>query len=786
MRQLDKLMLTIGLLDKVTKPMRGIQRTIQSVTSQSRRAFENTAAGVTALIGAAGTFMTTVNPTNDLNNALKEVSSLDVADDTLKRLNRSGLQYSIEFGDSASNYVRSAYDIQSAIDGLVDDDLPRFTTASGVLAKATKASVGDITSYVGTMYGIFKDQAKQMGKGEWVEQLAGKTAAAVQMFKTTGPEMKSAFESIGAGATSMGIKLEEQMAVLGSLQSTMSGSEAGTKYSAFLEGLSGAQAEFGINFSDASGDLLPIVEIMQKIKGEMGGMSWDQSRDFLSSAFNDEAVDFIQLMSKDINKLDGDIAKLGQQTSMQKAMEMANKMKDPWASLASGISAVTMAITQKALPAIEPYIAQIIAVTSLIVDWTDKYPELTKTVGLLVAGLVSLVAVGGAVSVAIGVARFAGVGLNAVLGLTRMRILVVTPLIWAKTAALWAMRTAMLAFVLYGPAVAAFFGILKVSVLSSLPAIWAFTAALLANPLTWIVIGVWALAAAIVGLIVYWDEITAATKTFFTFIMEGFSNLLDGVVSFLKGIPSAISEFKNWIANIDWFGLIVQAAWAAIDGVVNAFVSLNGIVSGLVSGFIGLVWGAVTGFFGMIGEGWASIRSAFENNTWMKVVFAPLYVAFELIDALMGGLSDAWQSLVNWFSSITLTPSWNLSLDSFESIKQWWVDFKAWLGNLNPLSMLGDSADWLQNKLSWVPGIDAPEQSVSEKIQEQSAAVGGLSLPGSDAAQSSESGGGLFQTISNMFGGSSRSTSVEKIEVHNHGTGVRGEDLMHELEMAAG
>ena len=221
MKQLEKLMLTIGLLDKVTKPMRGIQRTIQQVTSQSRKAFENTAAGVTALIGAAGTFMATVNPANDLNNALREVSSLDVADDTLKKLNQAGLQYSIEFGESAANFVRSAYNIKSGISSLTEQDLPAFTNAAGVLAKATKANVEDITSYYGLMFNVFKEDADAMGAGKWIEQLAGQTATAVQMFKTTGPEMAAAFESLGQMPTRMGVSMTDQIAVLGRLQNAM-------------------------------------------------------------------------------------------------------------------------------------------------------------------------------------------------------------------------------------------------------------------------------------------------------------------------------------------------------------------------------------------------------------------------------------------------------------------------------------------------------------------------------------------------------------------------------------
>ncbi|WP_067095607.1 phage tail tape measure protein [Marinomonas atlantica] len=729
MKQLEKLMLTIGLLDKVTKPMRGIQRTIQQVTSQSRKAFESTAAGVTALIGAAGTFMATVNPANDLNSALREVSSLDVADDTLKKLNEAGLQYSIEFGDSAANYVRSAYDIQSAIAGLTGDDLPRFTTAAGTLAKATKASVGDITSYVGTMYGIFQKQADQMGKGEWVEQLAGKTAAAVQMFKTTGPEMASAFESLGAGAQTMGVSLQEQMAVLGSLQATMSGSEAGTKYGAFLEGLAGAQSDLGLNFNDSSGNLLPVVDILQMIQGQMKGMNALEAQEFLSGAFDGEAVGFIQLMSQNIGKLNGDIAKLGEQTGMQKATEMANKMKDPWAQIASGIQAVFIAVTQKALPAIEPFIAYLVSVTSMMVAWTNEYPELTKWIALAGAALIGLVAIGGTLSLAIGLARYSMVGMMVVTNLWQARTVAVTAAIWLKTAALWAMRTAMLAFVLYGPAVAAFFGVLKASILTSLPAIWAFTAALLANPLTWIVVGIVALVAAISGLIIYWDEVTAA-----------------------------ISKSWNWLkglfADSEWMKLVFAPIYLGIQA-VDAAISA----------------------FQKIPEWWQSFKTWFAS-----ISFAPVWnLGAELIDGLM----QKWNDLQVWFSSITLMPKWDLSLDAFESIKQWWVNFKSWLGQLNPLSMLGDSADWLQSKLSWVPGIDAPEAKTTETVKEQSGALGGLALPGSEPTQT-EKEGGLFQSISNLWNGGSKTTQVEKIEVHNHSAGVRGEDLMHELEMAAG
>lgn len=650
---LDKLMLTIGLLDKITGPMRGIQKTIQQVTSTSRKAFMNTAAGVAALVAASSTFANTVNPANDMNMALGEVRSLEVADSTLAALNQAGLKYSIEFGDQASNYVRSAYDIQSAIDGLVDNDLPRFTTAAGTLAKATKANVTDITGYFGTMYGIFKNQANEMGKGTWVEMLAGQTAKAVQMFKTTGPEMSAAFGSIGADATTMGVKLNEQMAVLGTLQATMSGAEAGTKYGSFLEGLSGAQEKLGLQFTDDSGQLLPIVEILDMIKSKTNGLNALEMQDVLSSAFGSgEAVGFIKLMSNDVGKLAGDIDALGDIKGMDKATWMAKQMQNNFTRLSAAVTGISIAIWQKALPAIEPYINMMTDAASVVVEWADKYPNLTKYVGLAATGFIALVAVAGVMTLAIGLMQYASVGLM-------LRFVLIKPVIWGVRLAILSLKVAftvlrVTALLLYGSSILMGFGLtaLKAGFLSSLPAVWAFSAALLANPLTWVVMGIFAVAAAIIGLIYYWDEVTAAVGRFF---------------------------------------------------------------SGL----------------------------------------------WDIADTSM-----------------------------FEPLKEWWMNFKNWLSDLDPFAFLGEKIDWMKNKLSWLPGIDANVTSTQEVISnagtQADAANSMVSLPGSESSQGSGESGGLFQSISNMFGGSRSATHIDKIEVNNTGEKMRGDELAYELQMAAG
>ena len=64
--------------------------------------------------------------------------------------------------------------------------------------------------------------------------------------------MAESIKALGASATTAQVPLEEQLAVLGMLQATMSGSEAGTKYRAFLKSAAKGGEELGLKFTDAT------------------------------------------------------------------------------------------------------------------------------------------------------------------------------------------------------------------------------------------------------------------------------------------------------------------------------------------------------------------------------------------------------------------------------------------------------------------------------------------------------------------------------------------------------
>ena len=81
--------------------------------------------------------------------------------------------------------------------------------------------------------------------------------------------MSQAIESLGASATNAKVPLEEQLSILGMLQATMGGSEAGTKYNAFLKSAAKGGKELGLNFLDANNQLLSMPEILDKLRGKL-------------------------------------------------------------------------------------------------------------------------------------------------------------------------------------------------------------------------------------------------------------------------------------------------------------------------------------------------------------------------------------------------------------------------------------------------------------------------------------------------------------------------------------
>ena len=515
----QQLMFTVGLIDQITKPIAKISQQFNGLSSNYQAGTMRMASGVAGMVASGYALTNALRPAIEMDRALGEVKSLGVRDSALKKLSDTSFAFALKYGKSATEFIRSSYDIQSAISGLNATDLAAFTKSSNILATATKADAATITNYMGTMYGIFKTQANGMGKSNWVEQVTGMTATAVKMFKTTGSEMSGAFTAIGAEATSAGIGMNEQMAILGTLQATMSGSESGTKYKAFLAGVGKAQKALGLEFTNAQGRLLPMVDILTKIKGKYGETLEVAESDALAKAFGSkEAVSTVKLLMNDINSLGGSINNLGKVKGMEQAEIMAAAMTDQSQRLAQSWFVIRAAFGSAILPVFNQFAGWLADVSRDVVWFTETFPNLSKYMGYAAIALLGLVAAGGLFTVMVGASKMAMVA-------------------WSVSAMAWGGITTALTFGL-----------------SSLRSIMlAVNIAMYANPIGLIVAGIAAAVVAVGALIYYWDDLktTMGEWGWIKMLVGVFSSVWAGIKSLFSNVLEWIIEKINLIPGVD-------------------------------------------------------------------------------------------------------------------------------------------------------------------------------------------------------------------------------------------
>ncbi|EBQ9004569.1 phage tail protein [Salmonella enterica] len=585
---------TLSLVDKLTKPLKQAQSAVTGFADKAAADFKRLGFGVAGLWGVAQGIKGMVNPARDMEAALAEVSSLDVSNKTLDQLRKTSQNFAVDYGESASAFVRSAYDIQSAIAGLQGDELPKFTEASAILAKATKSDTATITSYMGTMYGVFKNTAEKMGRTQWVEQIAGQTASAVQMFKTTGNEMSAAFTALGANAQAMKVSAAEQFAVLGQLQSTMSGSEAGTKYKSFLAGIGNAQKVLGLNFTNRDGSAKGITDIIDLIKGKFGDLSKVADADLLKKAFgSDEAVSMIKLLAGDVDGLKKNINSLGNIKGMDKAVEMAKKMVDPWDQVNSLLEQVRVSIGLRLDPVFAPFLQKIIDGGKAFMKWLDAFPNIARWIGYIAVSMISLAATGATVAVIMGTISLIKLGseasgsikllkytldllrpslLSTRIGLMGLWIQEKAVWVWSKLVALWAgickvaiaawnvvLRTCTVAMRLFG--IAARFAGMGLGFLLS--------------PIGFVLLAIAALAVGIYFAIKYWDDIKAAIMDTqaFKWLQSAIAPVVGWFSDTWKSIEDGWNALTNWFKNFslaDSFGNITAGIGKLFDGIWDA------------------------------------------------------------------------------------------------------------------------------------------------------------------------------------------------------------------------
>ncbi|WPN24086.1 phage tail tape measure protein [Pseudomonas marginalis] len=543
----------LALTDKVTAPLGKVKMGFSELTEQSEKNIKTMGMGLAGVTGAFVGINESLQPALEMNRALGEVKSLGVAEDALTALNQKALDFSVNYGENARDFVASAYSIEGAIKGLTGSQLATFTNTSNLLAKATKSDAETMGAYVGTMYNLFKGQADAMGKGEWVEKLGGQTALAVQLFRTDGAQLKDAFKEVGSIATAAGVDIAEQFAVIGSLSSTMEGGDAGGRYKAFFENLGAASEKMGLKFTDSNGKALPMLQIMDKLQGKLGDLTSASASAKLMEVFGGEGAQVISSLAKDTDRLRNGMDKLGKVRGLEDAKNMAMAMVDPWQQFGAAVEALRIAFGQALIPILTPLMAKLSGIAGTMTRWTQMFPNITRVIGIVTLTILALIAVMSLLTFAVGAGRMAWLAMVTVWKVVQMISL-------RTTAVFLLQKLIMLTYITVVYGLTAVLTLIRGAMLMWQGAIWLVNAALLANPVVWIVVGVMALVAAVIAAVVYWDEWTAALMN-----SEAF-----------KWVSDQLTALSDWFASMGGWSGMAKAAW---DGIVAIFhTAINGLI----------------------------------------------------------------------------------------------------------------------------------------------------------------------------------------------------------------
>ncbi|WP_256805995.1 phage tail tape measure protein [Pseudomonas kurunegalensis] len=548
-----RLAFILSLTDKVSAPLDKVTAGFNNLAEKSEANIKQIGTGVAGLWGSLTGIEASLEPALQVNRALGDVRSLGVAEDALDALNAKALDFSVSYGESADSFIASAYKIEGAIKGLAGEQLATFTRTSSVLAKATKSDQDVMSDYVGTLYNLQKQQADAMGKSQWVEKLGGQTALAVQLFRTSGEQMKEGFKEAGAIATASGVDLAEQMAVIGSLSSTMEGGDAGGRYKAFFENIGNASEKLGIKFTDTNGKVMPMLDILAKLQGKFGDLRNAAANSKLVEAFGSEGAQVIGALAQDTGRLKNGIDQLGKVRGLEQAEKMAQAMVDPWQQFGLAVQALRIAFGQALIPMLQPLMTRLVDLGKTLTRWTQLFPNITRVLGIATLAVLAITAALSALTVVVGLSRMAMLGLNVVWTL-------LTWTGWKSIAMFIAHSIQCVLLVARVLGMIAVLALAKGAMLLWQGAIWLVNAAMYANPIGAVVAGIVALVAIVGVAIYYWDEWTTALMNTAAF----------------QWIAGQLQSLTDWFGSIGGWTGMASAAW---DGIVSIFkTAINGLI----------------------------------------------------------------------------------------------------------------------------------------------------------------------------------------------------------------
>ncbi|ECM2572804.1 phage tail tape measure protein [Salmonella enterica subsp. enterica serovar Typhimurium] len=565
MKQLD---FTLSLIDKLSRPLKQAQSSVTGFAEKSKAAFMQIGGGVLALAGTGMAIRGALSPAVEMYDALNDAAAKGIDDQALKAVQRDALRFSTTYGASAVEFVQSTESINSAIAGLAGNELPKVTKVANTLAFALKSTAAETAEFMGQMFGNFSADAERLGKVQFAEQLAGKMVYMRKVFGTEMGTIKDLMEGARGVGTNYGVGLDEQLAVLGQLNRTL-GTEASSAYEGFMTWAVEGAKKLGLSFTDATGKMLSMPEMLIKLQGKYGksleGNLKAQAE--LDAAFGDSSA-VVKHLYGNVALLQRNITELGGSDGLKRTQEMASKLVKPWDRFVQILKAIQTVIGLTLIPVLYPVLNRLADMGQTFARWMQLFPNIARVIGYAAMALLGFAAVGAVANIVMGASKFIMAGLRGIW-------VAMTAVTKAYTAMVWLAQIAVIAW-------NATLKFLRGALLAVRMA--AIMAGIGINLMSWpvlLVIGAIALLAAGCWLLIkHWDTVKAA-------VME-------------------TSAFQACARVVAWLAGVFSTAWQFISEGWNSFIALltgfspSQALSGLASGIVSMfdnVWQSVKGGF---------------------------------------------------------------------------------------------------------------------------------------------------------------------------------------------
>ena len=356
----------------------------------------------------------------DVAQAQGDLASLGIGDKGINAITNSAIRFSNQFaGTTAPDFIKASYDIKSGIASLSDEGVAKFTRLAAMTGSATKSTTEEMTKLFALGYGIFKNSDET--DFDFGNRMSAQVATAVQAFRTDGSDLTLGISNIGAAAKKMGVSLSEELSVIGVSKGAFnSAAEAGTGYRAFLNGVGKAQDKLGLTFTDSTGKMLPMVQVLKKIKDKYGdSLSTLEVQQDLSKAFgSSEAVKIVNALIDKTDDLSNSQTKLKNATvKTTEAMALARNRGKGFEILGQQVGNLGVMIGQHLAPVAYKLSGYIGGVVTSIQKWTKENETATEVITYVIGGLAGLLTVFGTIAIAVGAVTMALPALATAFGL---------------------------------------------------------------------------------------------------------------------------------------------------------------------------------------------------------------------------------------------------------------------------------------------------------------------------------------------------------------------------------